>query len=99
MTLLSVWLRQQYIVNNPNPIGKKDQLLSGAESSFYNQVHVAYHLAFEQLQKNLQLDDLLLIEANTAACCILVAKADRFPVHGRAGSHLRVQSRPRHPGS
>lgn len=74
----AIWLRQQYIVNNPNPIGKKDQLLSGAESSFYNQVHVAYHPAFEQLQKNLQLDDLLLIEANTRRVLYSVAKRTDF---------------------
>jgi methyl-accepting chemotaxis protein len=37
------YLQNQYIQNNPNPVGKKNDLMYAQDGSIYSQIHAKYH--------------------------------------------------------
>ncbi|SDE75202.1 methyl-accepting chemotaxis protein [Rhodospira trueperi] len=54
-------LQEAYIHGNPNPVGKKDELLSGADGTEYDDAHAIYHEWFRDLQRTRGYYDVFLI--------------------------------------
>ncbi|MEM7590376.1 MAG: adenylate/guanylate cyclase domain-containing protein [Cyanobacteria bacterium P01_A01_bin.83] len=61
----SLYLQYQYIASNPNPVGKKDELISADDDSKYSQVHQRHHELFRNLIKRYGYYDLFLVDYET----------------------------------
>ena len=60
----SQYLQYHYIANNPNPIGKKQQLSDPKDGSDYTEVHKRYHPIFRNIIKKFSYYDMFLIDPN-----------------------------------
>ena len=60
----SQYLQYHYIANNPNPIGKKQQLSDPKDGSNYTEVHKRYHPIFRNIIKKFGYYDMFLIDPN-----------------------------------
>ena len=60
----SQYLQYHYIANNPNPIGKKQQLSDPKDGSDYTEVHKRYHPIFRNIIKKFGYYDMFLIDPN-----------------------------------
>ncbi len=56
-------LQYKYLVNNPHPIGFKNQLLYSTQNDAYDQSHAKYHKSFLKYTQELDIEDILLIDA------------------------------------
>lgn len=70
----AVYLQYQYIANNPNPVGEKDNLTQAQDGSGYSQVHQRYHELFRNLIKRFNYYDLFLIDPETGEIVYSVYK-------------------------
>ena len=61
----SRYLQYHYIANNPNPVGKKDELKQAQDGSEYSKIHAKYHRLFRNLIKKFGYYDLFLIDSKT----------------------------------
>lgn len=61
----SRYLQYHYIANNPNPVGKKDELEQAADGSDYSRIHARYHALFRNLIEKFGYYDLFLIDSRT----------------------------------
>lgn len=57
----TIYLQYNYIAANPNPIGKKQQLVSSGDGSTYSQVHGRYHPIFRNIVTKFGYYDMFLI--------------------------------------
>lgn len=55
------YLQYNYIAANPNPVGKKQQLIAAADESVYTQVHQRYHPIFRNIVSKFGYYDMFLI--------------------------------------
>lgn len=55
------YLQYNYIAANPNPVGKKQQLMAAADESVYTQVHQRYHPIFRNIVSKFGYYDMFLI--------------------------------------
>tara|TARA_R110002049_G_scaffold23545_2_gene83194 strand:+ start:2574 stop:5033 length:2460 start_codon:yes stop_codon:yes gene_type:complete len=55
-------LQKSYISDNPHPLGEKDRLDAGADSSRYSRVHKTYHAYFKSLKDTRGYYDVFLID-------------------------------------
>jgi len=58
----SEYLQYYYIANNPNPVGKKQQLSDPKDGSNYTEVHKRYHPIFRNIIKKFGYYDMFLID-------------------------------------
>jgi class 3 adenylate cyclase len=58
----SEYLQYHYIANNPNPVGKKQQLSDPKDGSDYTEVHKRYHPIFRNIIKKFGYYDMFLID-------------------------------------
>ncbi len=55
------YLQYHYLIANPNPIGKKDDLIAAQDGSEYSKIHARYHQRLRNLIKEFGYYDLFLI--------------------------------------
>ena len=56
------YLQFEYIIENTNPSGEKDELLSSEDGSTYNSAHIKYHPYFKSIVKKFGFYDAFLID-------------------------------------
>lgn len=83
----SRYLQYQYIVNNPHPVGKKDDLEIAKDDSGYSKVHGRYHSLFRNLIKRFGYYDLFLIDAETGDVVYSVYKETDFATNLYKGTY------------
>jgi len=69
-------LQKLYITDNPNPAGKKDELLRASDESDYSQAHARIHPHFRSLVKKRGYYDVFLIDANGNVVYTMFKEAD-----------------------
>ncbi len=67
-------LQSVFVVDNPNPLGLKDQMDAPAVDFTYGRVHAQYHPSFERAQKLSGYYDIFMIDAETDAVIYTVFK-------------------------
>jgi methyl-accepting chemotaxis protein len=55
-------LQNDFILNNPNPLGQKEKLVTPANDTTYGRVHAQYHPSLERVQKLAEFYDIFLID-------------------------------------
>jgi methyl-accepting chemotaxis protein len=58
-------LQNDFIVNNPNPLGQKEKLMRPTGNYAYAQAHALHHPGFERAQKLFEYYDIFLIDTET----------------------------------
>jgi methyl-accepting chemotaxis protein len=56
-------LQYNYIINNPNDIGEKNNLVNIEDASTYNRVHQKYHQLFNNYSQRFKIYDIMLVNA------------------------------------
>jgi class 3 adenylate cyclase len=84
-TMAGARLQLDYIVDNPNPVGKKylletrsDSLIAGNAVDAYDEAHREYHATLLQLMNDAQLYDLYLIDADSGTVVYSAQKEPDF---------------------
>ena len=77
-TPAAIQLQYLYIVKNPYPKDKRDELLDAGDGSDYSRVHRKYHEAFREIVKKFGYYDLYLIDAESGRQVYDVAKDRDF---------------------
>ena len=72
---IAQWL---YVVNNNNPLGKKDLLQRSGDSSTYSSVHEKYHSFFADYKNRFDLLDIFLVDAKTLSVVYSVYKESDY---------------------
>ncbi len=75
--LIAQWL---YIVDNPNELGAKDNMMQTNDGSKYSQAHSKYHKFFRDYQQRYGLYDVFLIDAQDRTIVYSVFKETDFGV-------------------
>jgi class 3 adenylate cyclase len=81
----AVYLQNQYIALNPNPVGKKIQLMKASDSSAYSTVHAKYHGMFREFVEKFNYYDMFLIDAETGEVVYSAFKETDFTTNLRRG--------------
>ena len=78
-----------YIVDNPNPVGQKDELVSADVhiAQFYNTLHKQWHTSFKEFQEAFGYYDIYLIDADTGHVIYSVAKEVDFATSLKDGPY------------
>ncbi len=71
-------LQHQYIVDNPYPLGDKDDLEAAADGSSYSEVHYVHHNAFERFKETFGYYDIFLVEPENGHIIYSVEKEIDF---------------------
>ncbi len=61
-TVEACYLQYEYIIENPNPSGEKDELLSSQDGSAYNSAHIKFHPYFKTIIEKFGFYDAFLID-------------------------------------
>jgi methyl-accepting chemotaxis protein len=80
-------LQRAYISENPNPVGRKDDLLAAADGTTYDQLHARYHPVFRRFQSRFGFYDLFLIEPEQAHIVYSVFKEVDYATSLRTGPY------------
>ena len=80
-------LQVNYIVNNPHPLGDKDQLYSLGDGTDYDQAHKTYHRFFKETVYTFGLHDLVIISAQTNTVLYSVFKETDFATSLSSGPY------------
>ena len=80
-------LQYLYIVKNPNPAGRRDQLADAEDGSAYSRVHEKYHATFQSLIKKFGYYDLYLIDNETGRIVYEVSKDRDFATSLKDGPY------------
>ncbi|MGV6857881.1 MAG: adenylate/guanylate cyclase domain-containing protein [bacterium] len=83
----SQYLQYQYVANNPNPVGEKQQLDQASDRSYYSGVHKYYHPPLRKVAKNFGYYDLFLISLEKGDVVYTVAKETDFATSLRKGPY------------
>lgn len=86
-SLESRYLQYHYLANNPNLVGKKDELEDAKDKSVYSQIHTRYHSLFRNLIKRFGYYDLFLIDAETGDVVYSVHKETDFASNLYTGAY------------
>ncbi len=73
-----ILLQYDYIVANPNPLGKKQDMLSTADTVGYSKAHKRYHPFFKDYQERYGFYDIFLIDTKTGNIVYTVFKEVDF---------------------
>ena len=71
---VSIAMQYHYIANNPQPLGKKEELMASPDSSVYSKFHAAAHPTFEAAQKKFGYYDIFLFDPETSRVVYTVFK-------------------------
>lgn len=74
-----------YIADNPNPMGKKSDLLESKEFSMYNMSHKAAHVELEKLRENLGIGDVYIVDSANDYITYSVTKNIAFGTSLKSG--------------
>lgn len=58
-------LQYNFVVQNPNPLGKKDELIDSQDGSSFNEVHKKYHPSILNFLKKFGYYDIFLVDSKT----------------------------------
>ena len=81
------YLQYHYIIKNPNPVGRKDELRAGADGSVYSSLHERYHDYFTLAQREFGFYDIFLIDARTSDILYTVYKETDFATNLAVGPY------------
>jgi class 3 adenylate cyclase len=84
-TPAAMYLQNQYIAANPNPVGEKKRLERAPDSSAYSAVHAMYHPMFRQFVEKFNYYDMFLIDAETSEVIYTVFKETDFTTNLKTG--------------
>ncbi|MBK8096710.1 MAG: methyl-accepting chemotaxis protein [Planctomycetes bacterium] len=70
----TVAAQKLYVIDNPNPLGKKDGFDRASDKSRYTELHASVHPAIHELQRRFGLHDLFLIDHITGRVVYTVFK-------------------------
>lgn len=73
-TDVAKYLQYHYIVNNPNPLHRKDEFHEGADGSRYAKLHMKYHGIVNNFRKIFGYDDIMLVEPENLQVIYSAAK-------------------------
>ena len=88
-TAVARYLQYYYIVNNPHPVGSKDDLTRANDGSTYSTVHRRYHRILRNLIVNFGYYDLFLIDHETGDIVYSVYKETDFATSLDTGPYAR----------
>ncbi|MFY9986734.1 MAG: adenylate/guanylate cyclase domain-containing protein [Chthoniobacterales bacterium] len=71
-------LQADYIARNPNPVGKKNELIAAPGGSRYDAVHARYHPVLKRTAETIGFYDINLLDAATGDVVYTVAKETDF---------------------
>ncbi|OUD15279.1 methyl-accepting chemotaxis protein [Thioflexithrix psekupsensis] len=71
-------LQYNYIANNPNPIGTKEEYFAAPEQTAYTKLHRKYHPIFNAFQRRFDVQDLFLVDVTTGNVVYSVLKNIEF---------------------
>ncbi|MBV8212151.1 MAG: HAMP domain-containing protein [Verrucomicrobia bacterium] len=71
-------LQADYIARNPNPVGRKSELLTASSGSHYDAVHARYHPMLKRAAETVGFYDINLLDAATGDVVYTVAKETDF---------------------
>ncbi len=74
----AVALQYNYIANNPNPLGTKEEFFAANESSSYTKLHRKYHPMISAFQRRFDIQDIFLIDAESGNIVYSVLKEIDF---------------------
>jgi class 3 adenylate cyclase len=80
-------LQYHYLVQNPNPVGKKDALNHSEAGTAYDTVHAKYHPLFRNFQKRFGYYDLFLVDDQTGHIVYSVFKETDFATSLLSGAY------------
>lgn len=83
----AVWLQSQYIVNNPNPAGRKLLLDNAKDNTRYSGYHAIWHPVFTNTAVRFRFDDLYLVDPASGRIVYSVAKNPDFQVSLAEGAY------------
>jgi class 3 adenylate cyclase len=86
-TPAAIQLQYLYIVKNPSPQGRRDELTNAGDGSDYSRVHEKYHRAFQSIIKKFGYYDLYLIDYDTGRIVYDVAKDRDFATGLKSGPY------------
>jgi methyl-accepting chemotaxis protein len=78
-------LQNEFIVNNPNPLGQKEKLVRPQGAYPYSLAHAQYHPSFERAQKLFEYYDIFLIDTETDNVVYTVFKELDFATSLKTG--------------
>jgi class 3 adenylate cyclase len=87
VTPAAIQLQYLYIVKNPYPKNRRDELIDAGDGSEYNRVHRKYHKAFRAIVKKFGYYDLYLIDYETGRQVYDVSKDRDFATSLQAGPY------------
>ena len=80
-------LQFQYLVQNPHPVGKKDQLLFSPGYQMYNRIHEQWHPSFKEFLNRFGYYDIFLIDDETGHVIYSVFKEVDFATSLKDGPY------------
>lgn len=83
----SLALQFRYIVENPNPVGAKDELIAASGSQSYNRVHQQWHPSFKDFLDRFGYYDIFLIDDDTGHILYSVFKEVDFATSLKDGPY------------
>lgn len=86
-TAAARFLQYQYLVQNPNPIGKKKAFTRAEDDSKYSAVHTKYHELFRGIVDRFGYYDLFLVAADTGDIVYSTSKEVDFATNLLTGPH------------
>jgi class 3 adenylate cyclase len=87
ITPAAMQLQYLYIVKNPYPKNKRDELLDAGDGSAYSRVHRKYHQGFREIVRKFGYYDLYLIDAESGRQVYDVAKDRDFATSMTSGPY------------
>jgi len=83
-------LQYQYIANNPNPLGTKEEFVAASDKSSYTQRHNRYHPYFYDIQTRFNFEDIYLVDADNGHIIYSVLKKLDFATSLKKGPYTKT---------
>lgn len=83
----ALFLQQDYIANNPNPLGSKDALIDTKNGSAYNVLHNEYHPALRNYLQTYGFYDIFIVEPDSGHIIYSVFKELDFATSLKTGPY------------
>lgn len=83
-------LQYNYIANNPNPLGTKEELLAASDNSSYTQTHSKYHPYIHNIQRRFGFEDIFLVDNNSGEIVYSVLKQLDFATSLKEGPYAKT---------
>ncbi len=84
-TPAAMYLQNQYLASNPNPVGQKLLLTEATDGSAYSALHTKYHPMFREFVEKFNYYDMFLIDAETGEVLYTVFKETDFTTNLKTG--------------